>query len=559
MSDRQMNHYRNLTAVFCILLMLISFPVFGQTRANVSVDLGKALNVVTDLSLGVPASTFDGNSVNLDGAVYLRAAGVSSARYPGNHGVADLYHWSTKTTTRYKGTEAGYFAPEASFPGFALFAEKLGQAVIVVNYGSNFDGDGGGEPAEAAAWVAYANGDAANTLALGKDASGQDWHTVGYWATLRGQAPLAVDDGLNFLRIQHPHAFGFRLWQIGDQVYNNGYYGVAHSGNPDLHGPAPTALKDFAKLKSDPKLSPSAYAENLKKFVQAMKAVDPSIQIGSALTLPPEPGLRNKTNWDKEGEHADPTAWMSVLWGVEWNKDVLKGACANLDFVTLDWTMSPMLPPDWKTLDEPSLLANTKSNFSNIINSMITDYNKNCPQGHLPKLAFAPAGIAPYAKVEHPVVRALWTADTYAMLIESGTLNSDWIEMYGDSMLSADRKKLGAAYYGFQMLHILAHNPGDALLEVSSSSALVGVHATYRRDGFVGLMLVNKDPKEPAIVKVTFKNGSVGAAGKRFDYGSAQFSAGTPVAASPFTTTGNEISVTVPPYTVTDIVLPKQK
>jgi hypothetical protein len=28
---------------------------------------------------------------------------------------------------------------------------------------------------------------------------------------------------------------------------------------------------------------------------------------------------------------------------------------------------------------------------------------------------------------------------------------------------------------------------------------------------------------------------------------------------SPFAATGNEISVTVPPYTVTDILLPRQK
>ena len=130
--------------------------------------------------------------------------------------------------------------------------------------------------------------------------------------------------------------------------------------------------------------------------------------------------------------------------------------------------------------------------------------------------------------------------------------------MYGDSMLSGDRKKFGPAFYGFQMLHIMAHAPGDALLDVSSSNGLVGAHAAFRRDGFIAIMLVNKDPKSPATVKVTVKNGSLGAAGKRFDYGTAQFSAGTPIAASPFTATGNELEITVPPYTITDIVLPRQ-
>lgn len=558
MSERSGKRYWSFLARLSVLCLLLSISAAGQNRVNVSIDLGKAVNPLTDTSLGVPAPASDGNSFNPAGAPYLRAAGISAARYPGNHGVADLYHWSTKTTTRYKGAEAGYFAPESNFGSFALFAEKLGQAVIIVNYGANLDGTGGGEPAEAAAWVAYANGDAADTHALGKDSTGEDWHTAGYWASLRGQAPLASDDGLNFLRIQHPRPFGFKLWQIGDEVYNNGYYGGDHTGNPDLHAAAPTGPKDFGKLKNDPKLSPSSYAGNLKAFAQAMKAVDPSIQIGAAFTTPPDPSLRTKTYWDSTGEHADPTAWAAVLWGVEWNKEVLKGACQSLDFITLEWTSGPLLPPDWKTLDEAGLLTNTKSNFSNIIGSMLDDYGKYCPQDHHPKLAFAPAGIATWVKVEHAEVRALWIADFYAVLIESGTVNIGWNEMYGDTMLSGDRKKFGPAYYGLQMLHIVAHSPGDAFLEASSSSSLVGAHATYRRDGYVGLMLVNKDPKAPAEVKVTFKNGSIGSAGKRFDYGSAQYSAGAPLAPAPFTATGNEFTVTVPPYTVTDIVLPRQ-
>jgi hypothetical protein len=526
---------RSLAPHLAVLGLLLAMPAFAQNRASVTVDLGKAVNVLTDTSLGVPAPTFDGNSFNPAGLPYLRAAGVTAARFPGNHGVADLYHWSTKTTTRYKGSEPGYFAPESNFGNFALFAEKLGQGVIVVNYGANLDGAGGGEPAEAAAWVAYANGDSADQRALGKDSTGEDWHTVGYWASLRGQAPLTTDDGLNFLRLQHPRPFAFRLWQVGDQVYNNGFYGGDHTGNADLHAAAPTGPKDFGKLKNDAKLSPAAFAENLKAFAQAMKAVDPSIQIGVALTTPPD------------GERAAP----------DFNKNVLKGACASIDFVSLEWMQQPLLPPDWKTLNEASLLTDSNANFAAILTPLLDDYRKLCPKDHAPKLAFAPAGVATWPKVEHPVVKALWVADAYATLIESGTVNIGWTEMYGDSMLSGDRKKFGPAYYGLQMLHILARNPGDLLLEANSNMASqLSIHATHRRDGIVGLMLINKDPKNPAIVKVTLKNGATGTAGKRFDYGNEQFAAGAQMAQNPFTLTGNEFTVTVPPYTITDLLLP---
>lgn len=544
-------------ALFGMFSMLLHSAACAQDRANVSIDLGGVVNFLTETSLGAPAVTSDANSFNRETVPYLHAAGIYAVRYPGNHGVADLYHWSTRTTTRYKGADAGYFAPESNFGNFAQFAANVGQAVIVVNYGSNFDGTGGGEPAEAAAWVAYANGNITDARPLGKDSTGQDWQTVGYWAALRGQAPLATDDGLNFLRIQHPQPFGFKLWQVGDEVYDNGYYGGAHTGTPDLHGPAPDNPKDFAKLKGDPKLSPAAFAENLKAFATAMKTVDPTIEIGAALTVPPDPSLRSRMYWDSTGEHADPSAWAAVVWGVAWNRDVLKGVCADLDFVTLDWAQSPMLPPDWKTLDESSLLTGTKANFAIIINGMLSDYSEDCPKGHLPKLAFAPAGIATWAKVEHPEVSALWAADTYAMLIESGSINIDWSEMYGDSMLSADRKKLGPAFHGFQMLHAIAREPGDAFLSVTSSSSLLGAHATFRHDGYVGVMLVNKDSKNSAEVKVEFKNGKVGLQGRRIDYGSAQYHAGGSLSVTPFAATGDEFTVTVPAYTITDLLLPR--
>ena len=521
--------------LFCLVALLAApAQVPAQNRVSATVNLAKSVNVLTEASLGLPAVTFDANSVNAAGVPYLRAAGITVARFPGNHGVADLYHWSTRTTTKYRGAEAAYFAPESNFGNFALFAEKLGQGVIVVNYGANLDGTDGGEPAEAAAWVAYANGEPADARPLGKDSTGEDWRTAGYWASLRSEAPMPQDDGFNFLRIHHPQPFGFKLWQIGDQVYNNGYYGPDHASNPDLHGLAPNGPKDFGKLKNDPKLSPSAFAENAKSLATAMKAVDPSILIGAALTTPPD-GEKNAPGW---------------------NAGVLKAACGSLDFVTLEWSFAPLLPPDWKTLDEAGLLGNTTASLGTLVNSILDQDRKYCPKDHLPRLAFAPAAIATWPRIEHPVVTALWLADMYSLLIESGTLTTGWSEMYGASMLSEDHKKFGPAYYGFQMLHILAHAPGDTFLDAISSSPQVSVHATRHRDGYIGVMLINKDAKAEAAVKITLKNGSAGGAGKRFDYGGAQSASGAPVAVTSFSATGVEFTLTVAPYSITDIILP---
>jgi hypothetical protein len=72
-------------------------------------------------------------------------------------------------------------------------------------------------------------------------------------------------------------------------------------------------------------------------------------------------------------------------------------------------------------------------------------------------------------------------------------------------------------------------------------------------------MLVNTDTKSPANVKVSLKGGSVGATGKRFDYSAAQLSQSSGAVASPFTVTGDDFTITVPPYTVTDVLLPLAK
>ena len=93
--EKQAHRWLGLAATFCAFCIGFSFPACAQNRANVTIDLGKIVNVLTDTSLGVPASTFDGNSFNTAGVAFLHAAGITAVRYPGNHGVADLYHWST--------------------------------------------------------------------------------------------------------------------------------------------------------------------------------------------------------------------------------------------------------------------------------------------------------------------------------------------------------------------------------------------------------------------------------------------------------------------------------
>lgn len=520
--------------------MLVVPAIAGGPK--VTVALNQPVNVLTNTSLALPVEMTDADAFNPAAAPYTRLAGATMLRFPGGHGVADLYHWSLNSLTKWRGAGAPWIPKEASFGALVQNLDKFGTALIVVNYGSSPDGTKGGDAGEAAAWVAYMNGDPNDTRPVPKDKDGDDWSTVGYWATVRSQQPLAADDGLNFLRIGHPKPFGITEWQIGDQVYNNGYYGGDHTGSPDLHGPAPTKEKDFGRLEKNPELSPSFYGERVVAYAAAMKAVDPSIHIGAALGAP-------------EGHPSDQD-WNKKLWIADWNDKVLRASCKAIDFETIEIQPLSLRPPDWTTFNEADLLATTRNRIGEILGTLIELDKHDCPSGHLPRIGFSSASLPGWPHLDHGAFPALWVADTYAVLIETGSESVAWSEMHGDSMFSADGKKFGPAFMGMAMLHIVARNPGDVFVKADSNSSTVAVHAVRRRDGYLGLMLINEDPGGDATVTVQITGGNVAAKGRRIDWGQQQQKAGAQFAQSAIDGLGSTFTVTVPAYTVTDILVP---
>ena len=129
--------------------------------------------------------------------------------------------------------------------------------------------------------------------------------------------------------------------------------------------------------------------------------------------------------------------------------------------------------------------------------------------------------------------------------------------MHGDTAISPDGKKLGPAIMGLEMLHFIARSPGDVLVKANSNSPLIAAHATRRRDGIVGVLLINEDPKNEATVTVSITGGTVGSKGRRLEYGLQQHKAGAPVAQSEITGLGPSFNVTVPAYTVVDVLIPQ--
>ncbi len=207
-------------------------------------------------------------------------------------------------------------------------------------------------------------------------------------------------------------------------------------------------------------------------------------------------------------------------------------------------------------MDEAALLQSVGTDYNSIVVDLLARFDKYCPSGHRPRLAFTNFGVADWLTINHPGAVALFAADGAAMLIEAGTVSIDWTS-YHNPLFLGDANKPGPAYFGYQMVHIVANQPGDALLETKSSSSLLAAHASKRRDGSYGLLLVNKDPRQSAQVTVHYFGDAPGAKGFRFDYGEEAAVAGKGLSRVPVDNLGASFTVEVPPYTATAILIPK--
>lgn len=501
---------------------------------NVIIDTAKHGNFMAPRAFGIHTSVYDGALADPKVAALLHDDGIYTLRYPGG-GYADLYHWSINKLNNWKQTaKPGYLAPNADFGHFVHQLDRIGgTAVLTVNYGTNIDGNGPGEPAEAAAWVAYCNGQPNDVKVIGKDSTGRDWKTVGYWAAMRSSAPLATDDGYNFLRLNHPRPLDIKYWEIGNEVFGNGYYSRDNGGyESDWHVAYKTdEKKDAAERAHNEKLSPTAYGEGVVAFSRAMKAVDPRISIGAVLNSPP----------------------MDYSWGPDWNHRVLKAAAADIDFVIIHWYTGDYAPPDWKKLDNASLLSKPERELPQMIGELIKEFHDDAGGKSL-LLAVTELGTRPYAPITDWVAVGLFAADAYISLATDGAANIDWLELHNESFLDGKDGSPKAVYFGLQAAHQLL-NMRDIFVAASSTNELLTVHAARRADGQDGVMLINKDPRNKAVVHLKIEGDALAPDGVRYDWGKGAAPQGTQIQKTEIHNAGNKFNLEIPPYTATVVLL----
>jgi hypothetical protein len=510
------------------------------TATAVNVDLGATpiATISSDL-MGVHTAVYDDDLVRPSTATLLKAAGVTSLRYPGGS-YADLYHWETHTGTTTPAQGAGsnviYVAPEANMGRFVSVLKEVGaNAFITVNYGMNSRATGPGSPKEAAAWVAYANGTPTDNTVIGSDNSvpSVDFKTVGYWAGLRASAPLATDDGKNFLRINHPAPVGIKLWEVGNELYGNGFYGGT-GWEADFH-----VLYDGTTRTDHTALSPATYGSGVVAFATAMKAVDPTIKVGGVLS------------WGDQ----DPS----------FNVPVLKAACAAMDFAAIHYYPGNTIA---------SLYTHPKNDIPGMFSWLHEIMAANCPAGANAKMPIAVTEWGPQTLYGGAVIGDTWhpksgtprdtqvggifAAEAYANFMEEGALAVHWAQLHDNQYLlpTPMPDTPGFGYQGQLIAHYLGAGGDQALPEPSSSSPSVLAHATRRPDGSIGVMLTNIDTTATAAVTLAVTSSRpLACSGTRYAYtpvagnNSGPVSAGDPIS-STSTATGSTVQVSVPAQAV---------
>ena len=133
-------------------------PTPGSTAppgvATFTADASGPGTAIADDLLGASMATWSDNTIPGVAQAFTNA-GLRLVRWPGGS-ESDTYHWENGGSVCSAG--GGYVYPASTFDNFmndVAIAANL-HVALTVDYGSNRTCNGGGDPAEAAAWVAYA-------------------------------------------------------------------------------------------------------------------------------------------------------------------------------------------------------------------------------------------------------------------------------------------------------------------------------------------------------------------------------------------------------------------
>lgn len=516
----------------------------------VGVDAQSLIRTIDSRIFGMNIMIWDSYLSAAATATLLTSMDTRALRFPGGSD-SDDYDWQTDRLV-----SNGSFQWASHAATFAHVAEaRAAQAYVTVNYGS-------GTPEQAAAWVAYYNGNACSTAVIGVDAKGRDWKTVGYWATMRGAAPLAGDDGYNFLRASHCEPFGFRYWEIGNECYGTWEY--------DLHGTSGSGLTGLAH-------DPYTYALAFQAFYSKMLAVDPTIRVGM-VAVPGEDayGIGTHAVANPNESNSAHSGWTPVVLAT------LKALGVTPHFMSHhSYAQNPGEESDAVLLQAGAALEADALN----LRKMVTDYVDG-PAGTSIELAVTELNSVNTnpGKQIVSLVNGLFLADALGHLARTEFNACTWWALRNGSNTSGNNSTslYGWRPYGdygvvssgdvagtpantpfppFYAAKLLTNwgRGGDSVVSASSGYGLLAVHAAKLANGNLALLVINKHPSADLTAQITLSHFTPGSATAAvFSYGKPNDLANGDLTTGTAGIPGATFSYTFPSYSMSVLVVKGQ-
>ncbi|WP_369386400.1 hypothetical protein AB5J72_01420 [Streptomyces sp. CG1] len=473
----------------------------GTPPTTITVDAGHTLATVRPDALGVDDWQTDPEASTRATGRLLHADGVRLREL--NTGPwDDTYRWRTNSFDHDPITDKIDPSPKAvPWQSWVAGAKRTGaQMMVHVNYGSTADDGPSGTdigPQEAAAWVRQAN----------------------------------ITD--------HDH---IKYWAIGEEVWGDGYM-YAGASEPDHH-----ALK-----------TPTEYGRNVVRFAKAMKAVDPTINIGVELA-----------------------PFASSTGGKDWNDPVLAAAGNAVDFVDVHWYNYSR---DAAGNTDAALFASTGRIASTMaaIHSQLTA-NLGAHARQVRTVIGETNTNAQDPGVQSTTMpSALYAADDITTWLEQGASNVAWFVsrigtypdkagspddpnglgygtwgMLSDGPQSCEKNTKGQevcepplnrpypSYYGYGMASRLAA-PGARLVPATGAGSPIVTHAAIQRNGTLVVLVENEDPRASHDVRLNYTGYHAEPVATTYSYGAGS--------TSPTRSHGSTHSVQLAPYSMVELVL----
>ncbi len=274
--------------------------------------------------------------------------------------------------------------------------------------------------------------------------------------------------------------YNIKYWEVGNEVYGDGVYGASWE-----------AINRTG-------LGPRTYANNALSYIQAMKAVDPNINVGVVLTTP--------------GDWPDGIVLSGQT--LDWNQTVLSTVGSEAGFVIIHWY--PNQTSESTFYNSLSVIPNTVAQ----VRALLEQYDGQAVGSKIPIFVTetnSSINNVPYAFTSHEA--GVFAPFDELGWIASGAANVDWWDVhngigtpsvdpttgvmnYNDMGILSNGTCSGSVceptsetpfppYYGLEMLKYFT-STGDSIVTATSNQSSVAAYGSISPSGQRSVILGNE-------------------------------------------------------------------